>query len=135
MHVLQSLSLIGVLAISAAAAAVPDDPHNVTPIDVNSAAPKFVAKEVDGRAFEYPQATVALRELAPDGPAVVQGLKLWCDDFDEPVDEDAHTRRKLAAPRIRPRSAWGRVDARATPPRAYPRRGAQRIEVSGGMSI
>ncbi|HEY4970082.1 MAG TPA: hypothetical protein VII35_09270 [Steroidobacteraceae bacterium] len=59
MHVLQSLSLIGVLAISAAAAAVPDDPHNVTPIDVNSAAPKFVAKEVDGRAFEYPQATVA----------------------------------------------------------------------------
>jgi hypothetical protein len=30
MHVLQSLSMIGVLAISAAAA-VPDDPHNVTP--------------------------------------------------------------------------------------------------------
>ena len=58
MHVLQSLSMIGVLAISAAAAAVPDDPHNVTPIDVNSAAPKFVAKEVDGRAFQFDPASL-----------------------------------------------------------------------------
>jgi peroxiredoxin len=53
MRVLQSLSMIGVLAISAAAAAVPDDPHNVTPIEINTAAPKFVAKEVDGRTFRF----------------------------------------------------------------------------------
>ena len=53
MHVFQSLSVIGVLAISAAAAAVPDDPHNVTPIELNTAAPKFVAKEVDGRVFQF----------------------------------------------------------------------------------
>jgi hypothetical protein len=38
MHVLQSASMIGVLAISAAAAAVPDDPHHVTPIEVKTLA-------------------------------------------------------------------------------------------------
>jgi peroxiredoxin len=53
MHVLQGLSMIGVLAFGAAAAAVPDDAHNVTPIDVNMAAPKFVATEVDGRPFRF----------------------------------------------------------------------------------
>jgi len=58
MHVLQSLSMIGVLAISAATAAVPDDPHNVTPIEANTPAPKFVAKEVDGRVFRFDPASL-----------------------------------------------------------------------------
>jgi hypothetical protein len=31
MHVLRSLSIVGVLTIGAAGAAMPDDPHNVTP--------------------------------------------------------------------------------------------------------
>jgi peroxiredoxin len=53
MHVLRRLSMIGVLAFGVAAAAVPDDPHKVTPIDVNAAAPKFVATEVDGRPFRF----------------------------------------------------------------------------------
>jgi peroxiredoxin len=59
MHVLQSLSMIAVLAISAgAAAAVPDDPHHVTPIEVNARAPKFVAQEVDGRVFQFDPASL-----------------------------------------------------------------------------
>jgi peroxiredoxin len=58
MHALQSLSMIGVLALSAAAATVPDDPHNVTPIDVNMVAPKFAAKEVDGRDFQFDPASL-----------------------------------------------------------------------------
>ncbi|MEP6548738.1 MAG: peroxiredoxin-like family protein [Gammaproteobacteria bacterium] len=36
-----------------ASAAVPDDPHEVTPIEVNSRAPAFTAKEVDGRNFHF----------------------------------------------------------------------------------
>jgi peroxiredoxin len=55
---LQWVALIGVLAIGTAAGAVPDDPHNVTPIDINTAAPKFVAKEVDGRAFRFDPASL-----------------------------------------------------------------------------
>jgi peroxiredoxin len=58
MHLLQNISMIGILAISTASAAVPVDPHNVTPIDVNSAAPKFVAKEVDGREFHFNPASL-----------------------------------------------------------------------------
>jgi peroxiredoxin len=55
---LQCLSLSGVFAISAAAAAVPDDPHQVTPIEVNARAPQFVAAEVDGRAFRFDPASL-----------------------------------------------------------------------------
>lgn len=64
MHVLQSLSAIAVFGISAAGAistagaAVPDDPHNITPIEVNAPAPKFVATEVDGRAFHFDPASL-----------------------------------------------------------------------------
>ncbi len=58
MHVLQSLSLIAVLAVSAAAAAVPYDPHQVNPIEVNARAPKFVAQEVDGRLFHFDPASL-----------------------------------------------------------------------------
>ena len=58
MHVFQLLSIIGVFAISAAAAAVPDDPHRVTPIEVNARALQFVATEVDGRAFRFDPASL-----------------------------------------------------------------------------
>jgi peroxiredoxin len=58
MHVLQRFSMIGVFAISAAAAAVPDDPHQVTPIEVSARAPQFVATEVDGRAFRFDPASL-----------------------------------------------------------------------------
>ena len=49
---------IGVLAAGLAGAAVPNDPHNVTPIEVNSRAPSFTAQELDGRAFIFDPATL-----------------------------------------------------------------------------
>ena len=58
MHVFQSLIMIGVLGIHVAVAAVPDDPRSVNPIDVNAAAPRFAAKEVDGRAFQFDPASL-----------------------------------------------------------------------------
>ena len=44
---------LGIMLVSAAGAAVPDDAHNVTPIEVNAKAPAFTAKEVDGRDFRF----------------------------------------------------------------------------------
>ncbi len=44
---------IGTMLSGIAVAAVPDDPHFVTPVEVNSSAPAFVAKEVDGRDFKF----------------------------------------------------------------------------------
>lgn len=58
MPVFQSLIMIGALGIAVAGAAVPDDPHSVIPIDVNAAAPRFAAKEVDGRAFQFDPASL-----------------------------------------------------------------------------
>ena len=82
MHVFQSLSMIGALAIGAATAAVPDAPHNVTPIDVNTAAPKFLAKEVASPATENRQsarlvnAATALSRRSGSGTLVVNRNRL-----------------------------------------------------------
>ncbi|MEP6885483.1 MAG: peroxiredoxin-like family protein [Gammaproteobacteria bacterium] len=49
---------IGVLAAGLAGAAVPNDPHEVTPIGVNARAPSFTAQDVDGRAFKFDPTTL-----------------------------------------------------------------------------
>ncbi len=60
MRVLKRFLAVGIMAVGVAAAAVPDDPHNVTPMEVRSKAPSFTAQEVDGRAFVFDPA--ALRQ-------------------------------------------------------------------------
>jgi peroxiredoxin len=49
---------IGMLATGLASAAVPKDPHDVSPIEINSRAPSFVAQEIDGKAFKFDPATL-----------------------------------------------------------------------------
>ena len=60
MRAITMLLGLAIMTVSFAAASVPDDPHKVVPIAVNTKAPTFTAKEVDGRDFKFDPA--ALRQ-------------------------------------------------------------------------